>query len=104
VGLVIQAVAAVLELLEHLAKAELELQLVAEELVGHRAQVSHTREEQENSRVEQLRQMAAAAVAAYWQLVQIQPQRPEQPGVKAAAVAEQDITRQPEQLAALAQF
>jgi hypothetical protein len=60
--------------------------------------------EQENLPLEQLAQTAVQAAADYWQLVQTQRQQPEQLVAKAAAVVEQDITRQLEQLAALAQF
>ena len=104
VGLVIQVVEAVPELLEHLAKEAQELQPVAVELVEHRAQVLLTQVELESTPAEQSHQMVAAAVVDYWQPVRTQQQRPEQLADKAAAAAEQDITRQPEQLAVQAQF
>ena len=101
---VIQVEEAVPESLEHLAKAAQELQPVAVALVEHRAQVLLTQVELESTPAEQSHQMAAVAAVDYWQPVRIQQQRPEQLADKAAAAAEQDITRQPEQLAVQAQF
>jgi hypothetical protein len=101
---VIQAAVAVLESLEHLVKAEQELRLEAVELAEHQVQVSLTQAAQENLPLEQSAQTVVQAAADYWQSVQTQRQRLEQLADKAAAAAELDITRQLEQLAALAQF